>query len=43
MIEAILSAGEGRHAAEYEAFREKFCPYDDGRAAARVVDRIFGR
>jgi CDP-glycerol glycerophosphotransferase len=26
----------------YERFRQRFCPLDDGRAAARVVDRVFG-
>ncbi|MEV6654600.1 bifunctional glycosyltransferase family 2 protein/CDP-glycerol:glycerophosphate glycerophosphotransferase [Streptomyces sp. NPDC051219] len=25
-----------------EAFRARFCPYDDGRAAERVVRRVFG-
>jgi CDP-glycerol glycerophosphotransferase len=26
----------------YAAFRARFCPWDDGRAAARVVDAVFG-
>ena len=26
----------------YRSFVERFCPLDDGRAAARVVDRVFG-
>ena len=26
----------------YRSFVEQFCPLDDGRAAARVVDRVFG-
>jgi CDP-glycerol glycerophosphotransferase len=28
------------HAARYRAFQEKFCAWDDGGAAARVVDRM---
>jgi CDP-glycerol glycerophosphotransferase len=28
------------HEAAYETFRAKYCPVDDGTAAARVVDRI---
>jgi CDP-glycerol glycerophosphotransferase len=27
----------------YEAFAERFCPLDDGKAGARACDRIFGR
>lgn len=27
---------------KYRAFTEQFCPLDDGNAAARVVDRVFG-
>jgi CDP-glycerol glycerophosphotransferase len=30
------------HAERYDAFVAKFCEFDDGRAAARVVDRVFG-
>jgi CDP-glycerol glycerophosphotransferase len=28
--------------AAYAAFTAKFCPLDDGKAAARACDRIFG-
>ncbi|RNL86129.1 CDP-glycerol glycerophosphotransferase family protein [Halostreptopolyspora alba] len=28
---------------KYRAFTDQFCPLDDGNAAARVVDRVFGR
>ena len=31
-----------RFAGRYDAFRERFCELDDGYAAARVVDRVFG-
>ncbi|WP_242903230.1 CDP-glycerol glycerophosphotransferase family protein [Actinomadura terrae] len=43
LIEAIRdveSATEG-HRKRYEDFVARFCPLDDGRAAARTVDRIF--
>jgi CDP-glycerol glycerophosphotransferase len=30
------------YAGRYEAFRETLCEFDDGHAAARVVDRVFG-
>ncbi|XVQ12242.1 bifunctional glycosyltransferase/CDP-glycerol:glycerophosphate glycerophosphotransferase [Spirillospora sp. CA-255316] len=30
------------YADRYQAFREKFCAWDDGGAAARVVDRMLG-
>ncbi len=30
------------HRAAYAAFTAKFCPLDDGKAAARACDRIFG-
>jgi len=31
-----------QHAAAYQAFTAKFCPLDDGKAGARVCDRLFG-
>jgi len=31
-----------QHKASYEAFTAKYCPLDDGRAAARACDKIFG-
>jgi len=37
-IDAVASA----HRPAYEAFTAKFCPLDDGKAAARACDRIFG-
>jgi len=36
-ISSLHAAGSER----YARFRERFCPFDDGRAAARVVDRVF--
>jgi CDP-glycerol glycerophosphotransferase len=30
-----------RHRERYEAFRAKFAPWDDGKAAARVIDAFF--
>ncbi|MFA1549076.1 bifunctional glycosyltransferase/CDP-glycerol:glycerophosphate glycerophosphotransferase [Actinomadura chokoriensis] len=32
---------EQRYADAYDRFFVKYCPYDDGQAAARVVDRVF--
>ena len=37
-IDSVASA----HRAAYAAFAAKFCPLDDGKAAARACDRIFG-
>lgn len=37
-IEAVAE----EHRPAYRAFTEQFCPLDDGNAAARVVDRVFG-
>jgi CDP-glycerol glycerophosphotransferase len=37
-IDAVASA----YRAAYAAFTAKFCPLDDGKAAARACDRIFG-
>jgi CDP-glycerol glycerophosphotransferase len=37
-IDAVAAA----HRAAYAAFTAKFCPLDDGKAAARACDRIFG-
>ncbi len=37
-----LDAVADRHAEAYARFRERFCHLDDGHAAARVVDAVFG-
>jgi CDP-glycerol glycerophosphotransferase len=37
-----VDAVRERYAARYAAFAQRFCEYDDGGAAARVVDRVFG-
>ncbi len=37
-----LDAVAARYADRYRAFADTYCELDDGRAAARVVDRIFG-
>ncbi len=44
VVEAIadLDAIARRHSGAYAAFAAKFCPLDDGKAAARACDRIFG-
>lgn len=44
VISAIgdIHAVAAKHAAAYEAFAAKFCPLDDGKAGARVCDRLFG-
>ena len=34
-------AHRDRHAERYSAFTQRFCALDDGRAAARVADRVF--
>jgi CDP-glycerol glycerophosphotransferase len=36
-----IEADIPRYAAKYAAFLDRFCPFDDGQAAARVVDRVF--
>ena len=41
-VAAALS-GPDEHADARAAFREEFCPYDDGRASARVVDHLLAR
>ncbi len=38
----LAATGAGRSAA-YQAFVTKYCPLDDGKAAARVCERLFGR
>ncbi|MGH3240079.1 MAG: CDP-glycerol glycerophosphotransferase family protein [Spirillospora sp.] len=44
VAEAVAQASdaEERHADDYDRFFVKYCPHDDGQAAARAVDRIFG-
>ncbi|TQN31094.1 CDP-glycerol:poly(glycerophosphate) glycerophosphotransferase [Haloactinospora alba] len=45
VIDALLNIGEvsDRYGSAYRRFTDQFCPLDDGNAAARVVDRVFGR
>jgi len=38
-----LEAVRTTYADRYARFKGRFCPLDDGGAAARVVDRVFGR
>jgi CDP-glycerol glycerophosphotransferase len=44
VIEAIRDIDRiaGEYAPVYRAFAERFCPLDDGQAAARVVDHLLG-
>jgi CDP-glycerol glycerophosphotransferase len=44
VIDAIgnLASISAQHRAAYAAFVAKFCPLDDGKAGARVCDRVFG-
>ncbi|MEU0242144.1 CDP-glycerol glycerophosphotransferase family protein [Nocardiopsis sp. NPDC006198] len=44
VIGALLDIDEVARRAEpsYRSFVDRFCPLDDGHAAARVVDRVFG-
>jgi CDP-glycerol glycerophosphotransferase len=37
-----LPAVQAAHADQYATFRERFCPFNDGQAAERVVDAFFG-
>jgi CDP-glycerol glycerophosphotransferase len=39
---ANIDAVAAEHQVAYQAFIEKFCPLDDGKAGARACDRIFG-
>jgi len=36
------AAATAGYAAAYQAFAAKYCPLDDGKAGARVCDRLFG-
>ncbi|SNS17814.1 bifunctional glycosyltransferase/CDP-glycerol:glycerophosphate glycerophosphotransferase [Actinomadura mexicana] len=44
VAEAVRAAPacEQRYADAYDRFFVKYCPHDDGQAASRVVDRVFG-
>jgi CDP-glycerol glycerophosphotransferase len=44
VAEAVRAApgSEQDHADDYDRFFVKYCPHDDGQAASRAVDRIFG-
>ncbi|WP_433227668.1 bifunctional glycosyltransferase/CDP-glycerol:glycerophosphate glycerophosphotransferase [Actinomadura formosensis] len=44
LIDAIrdVDAAVAGHKERYDAFVDRFCPLDDGHAAARTVDRVFG-
>jgi CDP-glycerol glycerophosphotransferase len=43
LIDAIRDAEAAcaGHKSRYEAFVDRFCPLDDGKAASRAVDRVF--
>ena len=40
VIDALTDLDDGSE--RYDRFRQRFCPLDDGGAAGRVVDRVFG-
>ncbi|MBA2522664.1 MAG: CDP-glycerol glycerophosphotransferase family protein [Solirubrobacterales bacterium] len=44
LVRALERIGDqaGEYAERYGAFRERFCPLDDGRASQRVIDAVFG-
>ncbi|GAB3459735.1 hypothetical protein GCM10027570_44080 [Streptomonospora sediminis] len=44
VIGALLDTGgvAESYSGKYRAFTDRFCPLDDGNAAARVADRVFG-
>ena len=39
---ADLDSITTRYQKRYESFAAKFCPLDDGKAGARICDRLFG-
>jgi CDP-glycerol glycerophosphotransferase len=43
VIDSLRDLGivAAEHAGRYAAFRARYCHFDDGRAAARIVDRVF--
>ncbi|MGE5136324.1 MAG: CDP-glycerol glycerophosphotransferase family protein [Gemmatimonadota bacterium] len=43
VLAAVADTGpvESRYAAAYQAFAAKYCPLDDGKAGARICDRLF--
>ncbi|GAA1992324.1 hypothetical protein GCM10009799_17780 [Nocardiopsis rhodophaea] len=45
VIASLLDIDEvaADYSGKYRAFTDQFCPLDDGHAAARVVDRVFGQ
>ncbi|MGN0077357.1 MAG: CDP-glycerol glycerophosphotransferase family protein [Coriobacteriales bacterium] len=45
VVEAVASIDSyfDTYGEQYAAFQERFCPHEDGRAAQRVVDAVFGR
>ncbi|WP_017588464.1 bifunctional glycosyltransferase/CDP-glycerol:glycerophosphate glycerophosphotransferase [Nocardiopsis ganjiahuensis] len=45
VIESIrgIDGVRAEHAERYDAFVKQFCPLDDGKAAARVVEKVFGK
>jgi CDP-glycerol glycerophosphotransferase len=44
LVPAILDATaiRAKYDAQYRAFADRFCAWDDGRATARVLDAVFG-
>jgi CDP-glycerol glycerophosphotransferase len=36
-----IDSVRGEYAGAYDEFRRTFCTFDDGRASARVVERLF--
>jgi len=44
VLAAVADTGSvsARYAAAYQTFAAKYCPLDDGKAGARICDRLFG-
>jgi len=44
VVDALLALDDltASHAGSYVRFRERFCPFDDGAASKRVIDRVMG-
>ncbi|MBO3747084.1 bifunctional glycosyltransferase family 2 protein/CDP-glycerol:glycerophosphate glycerophosphotransferase [Streptosporangiaceae bacterium NEAU-GS5] len=43
LADALRGLDPGAYKQRYEAFQAAYCPWDDGRAASRVVDRLLKR
>ena len=42
VVAALRAGAYDQHADAYAAFVKTYCPYDDGFASARVIERLWG-